>query len=390
MKRTLAVLAILVVSVLSPMAAMATTNQEAQAYSGSHVSFETESNAVVNYTVDGTETFESVRVDSQSSARSEFGMDASANLSLFANITGAALSLQSQSEAQARATVTTESGATIDANDNGHGSLVVTASDDSQYVVLNTSGSAEVESESENRVVFTTEDGTTATAIVVGEGEVAMSGDGNLTASLESESSLAVRTYGESRTDSDAEQERMIANGTAAASVYLMQEGDEQVTNTVTYAQDTTVNVSQRAEGQVNMTVERAESEGRVVITHVSEETFESAEDVQVMVDGEAAASASSYAELRQAANGGDSSAYMVEQSSSASASASADVLVGINHFSTRNVGMTDSSDQSGGDGSDGDDPGETETSSGGPGFGVAVALVALLAAAAAFARTRQ
>ncbi|MFC7196215.1 hypothetical protein ACFQL4_18895 [Halosimplex aquaticum] len=211
----------------------------------------------------------------------------------------------------------------------------------------------------------------------------------------------------------------MIANETAAASVYVMQQGEETVTDTVTYGQNTTVAVEERAEGRVNVTVSRTAHEGRVLITHVSNETFESAEDVQVAVDGEAAASASSYAELRQAAAGGDTSKYMVRQSGDASASADATVLVGVNHFSTRTVTMTDDADADDttdtptgttstetdsaetdtsagdddssdgnaddggagdGDATDGESGGAATTSGDGPGFGGAVALLALAA----------
>jgi ABC-type multidrug transport system ATPase subunit len=165
----------------------------------------------------------------------------------------------------------------------------------------------------------------------------------------------------------------------------------------VTYGQNTTVDAAQRTEGRVDMTVNRTAHEGRVVVTHVSDETFESADDVAVAVDGDAAASASSYTELRQAASGGETSKYMVEQSSAASADADATVFVGINHFSTRDVTMTDSdsdtsssdtdtpsddSDTSDGDSesSNDDSSDDVGTSSGnGPGFGGAAVLLALI-----------
>lgn len=204
-----------------------------------------------------------------------------------------------------------------------------------------------------------------------------------------------------------------------------MEQNGERVTDTVTYSQDTTVEVPERTAGRVNMTVTRTASKGRVVVTHVSEETFESAEDVRVRVDGEAATSASSYAELRQATEGGDTSRYMVRQTSSASAEADATVLVGINHFSSRDVSMTDGSSESdsggdsagdstdgdpstGGDSSDGDssdgDASDDDASDGdsggdaantatgnGPGFGLVAAVVALTASVAvALARRRR
>jgi len=403
MKRTVAVLAMVLVSAIAPVSAAAATAEQ-QAYSGTHVAFDAGSNAVVDYTVGGTETVDAVRVQSQSSAESNLGLSGSAGLEAATALGGAAVSVETT--ADSHASMTTDSGATIEAHDNGYGSLVVTADEQSQYVALNLSGDASAEQASEKRGVFTAEDGTTSTAMVVGEGNVTVTESGNLTASVAQDSRLVVRNYAESRTEADETEERMIVNGTAAASVHVMEQSGEAVTDVVTYSEDTTVEVTERAEGQVTMTAERSASEGRVVLTHVSESTFESAEDVQVEVDSEAAAQASSYTEIRQATNGGDTSKYMVQSASSASASAESEVVVGINHFSTREVTMTGSSgsdggsgdggssdgDSNDGDSADGDDSGgdSNDTTTGnGPGFGVVAAVLALVGAALLAARRR-
>jgi PGF-CTERM protein len=125
-----------------------------------------------------------------------------------------------------------------------------------------------------------------------------------------------------------------------------------------------------------------------VVVTSVSESVVSSAEDVSVTVDGEAAARADSYAEVRQATQGGETSTFLVQQSSSAEASY--DVVVGINHFSERSLSVQDSgssSEDSGADagsGSDSDSDQRTpDGSSGdGAGFGVGIAVVSLVGAA--------
>jgi len=401
MKRIAAILTVLLVSAVAPVSAAAGSADQ-QAYAQTHVSFDTQSNAVVDYTVGGTETIDAVRVQSQSSAESSLGASGSADLEAVTALVGAALSVDTT--ADAHASMTTDSGATIEAHDNGHGSLVVTADEQPQYVALNLSGDASAEQASQERVVFTAEDGTTSTAMVVGEGNVTVTESGNLTASVEEDSRLVVRSYAGSRTEADETEEELIVNGTAAASVYVMEQGGEAVTDVVTYSGDTTVEVSERAEGQVTMTAERSASDGRVVLTHVSESTFESAEDVQVAVDGEAAVQASSYAEIRQATNGGDTSKYMVQSANSASASAQSEVVVGINHFSTREVTMSDSSgssddgnsadgDDSDGDSSDGgaSEGGSNDTTAGnGPGFGVFAAVLALLGAALLVGRRRD
>jgi len=107
-----------------------------------------------------------------------------------------------------------------------------------------------------------------------------------------------------------------------------------------------------------------------------------------VTVDGEAAAEASSYSELAGGI-GSDESRYMVTQSSDASATA--DVLVAVNHFSERDVAIqsADGDDSDGDDGADGDDSDGGNGDDGGdddsvPGFGAGAALVALLTGTAA------
>jgi PGF-CTERM protein len=383
---------LLVVAAVGPAAVAASS--QGQAYAGTHVSFDTTNNAVVDYTVDGETMFESARIQSQSDVQSQGSADVDANVSGVIDFAGAALSVGAESETSA--TVTADSGAEMRAHDNDRGILVVTAGEESQYVGVNLSGSAEAESESDSRVVVTTDDGNKGTFIVVGNGSVAVNDQGNVSAELDSESTLVFRTYGEERSEDDEQTEKMIANGTAAAEVYVQESADasgEFVTGVANYSRDTTVEVTQKSEGEVRMTAERTESEGRVVITSVSEAVISSAEDASVMVDGEAAVEASSYSELESATQGGDNSKFLVRQS--ASAEASADVLVALNHFSERDVTVMESDDggMDGTDDSDGTDSTDGTTDDGGsqglPGFGVGVALVALLAAALLAVRNR-
>ena len=162
-----------------------------------------------------------MRVQSQSEAQSQGSFDGNANLSSVVDFTGAGLSMQGEADAETSATVTAESGATMRAHDSSKGILVVTAGEESQYVGVNLSSETETESESDSRVVVTTDDGQKGAFIVVGNGSVAVNGNENVTAELESESTLVFQAYGEERTEDDESQEEMIANGTAAAEVYV-------------------------------------------------------------------------------------------------------------------------------------------------------------------------
>ena len=400
--RTVLVVSLLVASGALPTGTAAATTQQSEAYAGTHIEFETTSEAIANYSVNGNTVFESMKVQSQSGAESRGDVQAGVGLSAVTSITGAALSLESQTEASA--TVTAESGATMEAHDNSRGILVVRSDGESQYVTVNVSGSAETESESDQRVVVTNENGAEGTFIVVGDGEVTINDQGNVSANLESNGKLVFRSYSDGRNEDDERKEQLISEGKAAAEVYVMQkseQGGELAADVVEYGEGTTVEVTQQTEGTVQMTADRSQQEGKIIITSVSEQAISSVEDLQVTVDGEAAAEASSYSDL-EGAIGSDTSKFLVRQQSSAQASA--DVLVAVNQFSTREITMSEDgsdsedSDGSGSDSTDSSDEGTTATdedrgttATNGPGFGPVVALSALVAVVVlALARRRS
>jgi len=257
----------------------------------------------------------------------------------------------------------------------------------------------------------TTENGTEGTFIVVGEGNATVNDDGDVTAHLGEDGRLAFRAYPDGKDDGDDEQERLIADGQAKAETYVMSDGEETVVDTVQYGQNTTVEAAESAEGAVNVTVNRTTHEGTVLLTSVSDEALNATESLTVRVDGEAAAEAGTYTQL-ESAIGSDQSRYMVE--SGGEASAGADVLVAVNHFSERTVTMassdggaetttadgdgetteeattddsatTEDSDDADADATDADDESgddAADNDGGVPGFTAATAVVALLAAA--------
>jgi PGF-CTERM protein len=361
-------LALLVaVSMVTMAAAPAAATQQAdgEAYSGANIEFQTTGNAVAEYAVDGNVIVENVTVQSASEAESSGGLDA--GLEATTDIDAAGLEIQSQSRASA--TIRSESGAEMETHDNQRGIIQVRADGQSQVVNVNVSGDAE--SESDERVVVTKEDGSQGTFIVVGDGEVVVNEEGNVNADIEQGSQLVYRQYDGERSDDDRTTERMIQNGTATAEVYVQQSqegGEETVADAVEYGEDTSVEIKSASESQVNMTVERSQSQGKVILTTVSDAAFQNAGDLTVTVDGEAAAQADSYSAVQQSASEGDEPRYYVAQSSSAEAMT--DVAIGIDHFSERNVAMQ-------GDGGDGGDGGTTDGD--GAGFGPAVALLAVV-----------
>lgn len=371
--RQIAIAVLLVAVGVAPVAAVGT--QQAQGYAGTHVAFDASDGALVDYAVNGQTVFEEVKV--QSANRVDGGLDVGADVSAVSGFSGAGLTLSSQTAV--RATVSSNSGAQLVSHDNSRGILVVRAGGSSQYVSANLSEGVEPAQESESRVVVTHEDGSRGVFLVVGNGEVTVNDRGNVTARLDSNGRLVYRSYPEGRSDDDQQQEQLIMNGQAAAEVYIVaagEEGSEQTADVVSYTEDTTVEVTEQSEGTLRMTAQRSQQEGRVIICTVSQQAFDSVQDVNVTVDGEAATRVSSYGELESAAQGGDNSAYMVRQQSSAEASG--EVLVGVNHFSTREVTVSDDGDGNGG------------TDGFGPGFGIMAAIAALIGLSGALLAGRR
>ncbi len=389
------VLSLLVVAaVVTPVAAaVQDTGTQSSAYAGTHVSFETTDNAIVGYTVANATIAESIAVQSTSEADVGTGIDIGVDLSAVTDLAGASLALEARSNTEA--SVQSESGATIRAHDNMHGSLVVEAGGSAQYVLLNVSADATAESDGEHRVVITTANGTQASVLAVGNASVAVNEEGDLAGEVGQDGRLVVRSYAEARDERDEAHEDLIVNGTATASVYVMDESGETVNDTVAYDSNTSVDVTQSANGEVTMVAERSTHNGTVLLTQVSESVIDASGDIEVQVDTEAAVEASSYSEL-ESAFGSDTSKYMIE--SAGEASAATNVLIAVNHFSEREVTMSDSDSQSsddpaatptptpapdeGADDTDpADDPTATETTtSGQPGFGALLALGALVA----------
>jgi PGF-CTERM protein len=378
---------LLVSAAVVPAGAAATTaeSQESEAYAGAHVSFQVEGSTVSNYQVDGDVFAEQVAVESQSAYESRLDLAADARLKAVTNVQGASTSLGAQTET--RATVETGGSAEMRSHDNKHGHLVVDAGDESQYVQVNLTEDANAESHSESRLTVAVEDGREGTFVVVGDGEVTVNEQGDVSAALSEDAQLVLRTYSEDRDENDEQVEQYIANGTATAEAHVMERDGEIVHDTVEYGQETSVSASQSAENTATVTVDRTQSEGKVLVTSVAEEAVGSVDDLAVTVDSEAAAQVESYSELEGAI--GNEPRYMVVSETAVDADAA--VLVGIDHFSERTVTMsgdgdsssddsTDDSSDDDMDGNSGDDTSDDDTSDdGSPGFGVVVSLAALL-----------
>ncbi len=323
-----------------------------EAYAGTHVSFDAGERAVTDYAVDGETMLTSLKVQSASETGSGGLVDLGASLSAVTRIEGAGLSLgaTTATEARVRAGAEGDAGATITAHDNGNGVLVVAAGDESDYAVANLSADAEASAESDARVEVTTANGTEGTFLVVGEGNVTVNDDGDVSADLGENGRLVFRAYPDGRDDGDEKQETLIAEGEARAEAHVMVESasddaDETgqvVVDTVSYGANTTVEAAETAEGTVALTVNRTTHEGTVLVTSVSERALNATEDLEVRVDGEAAVEARTYTQLESAV-GSDRSRYVVE--SAGGADASADVLVAVNHFSERTVSMQSASE---------------------------------------------
>lgn len=352
---------------------------ETAAHAGTHVAFDTEANAIANYSVNGETVIDSVQVESASAAENRGLIGADVGLETATSVNATPIALETESDT--RFTLTADSGAALQAHDSQRGHLVVESSEVGALLTANVSGEAEQDGDA--RVVVTHENGTQGTFVLVGDGEATVNEHGNVTAELGQDARLVYRQYHDERSEADADREEMIANGTAAAEVYVTAAAEgssDAAADVVSYADDTTVEVTTYSENRIEMTAERTEHDGRVVVTSVSEEAFGAAEDIEVRVDGEAAAQVASTSELVAATEDGDNSAYMVRQRSAAEGRN--DVLVGVNHFSERDVTLANADRSSSSDDGMDDTSDQDDEASPLPGFGVGVALVALLTAA--------
>lgn len=224
---------LLVVSIVGAAAAPAASQQASgEAYSGTHVEFDSEGEAVTDYSVDGDVVLENVTMRSESEARE--AADDGVGLGVGVDLPAAAI--ESRSAVAAGVSLRFASGGELRANDNRHGVAQFRADDDAQVVTAELAGDAEAETESDERVVVTTEDGTQGAFIVVGDGNVTAE-NGSVNAVIESDSQLVYRQYDDERTEADRKQERLIQNGTATAEVFVrstVESGVEDAPETTT------------------------------------------------------------------------------------------------------------------------------------------------------------
>jgi len=394
--------------------------ESAGAYDGAHVSVGVESAAITDYSVDGRTYFDSIEVQSRTGASDAGVADIGSSLTGLTQLPGAGLSVASRSPAALA--LRSETGAALSVHDNEHGIVVIRANRGTQYVQMNVSENAEATYEGDSQVIVTTEERDDASVTVVGNGSLGINDEGNAVAELGPEGLLVVRSYEGKRGSDDRKQESFIGDGVATGEVYVMDRSNGTVVDTVSYENETNLTASAGEEGEaVNVTVERSQRQGAVVFTSIDTSLEDPNADVRVTVDGEPAALARTYAQLRSAANNGPESRYKI--SPSTQGGAAADVAVAINHFSTREVAIRNVG-TAGENGTTGTgtgtatatpttEPGTAETTrtppenatgtttaSGGtpasstaPGFGLVAALVglvALVAAAVAGSRRRR
>jgi len=313
-------------------AVTASSHGEGAAYAGTNVSFDTSSNAVVNYTVDGTTVFSSAQVESRSSAESRggagIGIGAGGSLDLSSlNVRGAAVA-NINTRARASANVEFESSANFEAHDNGNGVAVLKSGNDEQVVEVELAADSEAQTSEESVVTFSS-DGAESSFIVAGDGE-AQTNDGNVTARLGAGTNAAFRTYGEEKTQDDEQQESLIADGDVAAEVRFTGEGSGEPAE---FLSNTSVETDVNAGESVSLVVDRAESEGKMLMTTVTDSAIGTTQNISVDVDGEAAAQAESYSELESAF--GNEPRYLVVDRE---AESSAQVLVALDSFSEHGV----------------------------------------------------
>ncbi|WP_158237376.1 PGF-CTERM sorting domain-containing protein [Halegenticoccus soli] len=367
-------------------------------FDGARVAIGTDATGVTNYTVGGERLLSSVRVQARSEVDNGGIINIGPSLSSVAPLSGSPVALADRTATGA--TLNTESGATVRVHDNEHGVMVVRSEGRSQYVQLNASEGAEVAYEG-GAASVTTENGTRASVFVVGDGEVSVEG-GSVVANIDGDDQLVVRSYADERETAEEQQESYIRQGAVAAEVYVTDRGNETVADVVAYDGGTTVDVTNRSEGAVELTVDRETEEGTLVLATVSP-TLLDVDSLAVTVDGRLAEESPSYSALGGAVDG-DTPRYVVAETGP---NGTVNALMAVTHFSSRSLGLYsgphakaavqsaergqngNSTDGSGGEHSGGQSADESETETDSPGFGIGVAVAALLAVAALATRRR-
>lgn len=354
---------------------------------GSNVRFNTTSDAIVDYTVDGETLIQNLSVQSRRRARSLGDFGPGVELESVTDVGAAPISLHGATGTHV--TITTESDARIRANDNERGILLVRASGTGQYVTATLAGAATTEQVSSSRVVISHADDTHGAFIVVGEGSVTVNRNGNVLTDLGPRATLVYRQYDRKRSESDQHQERLIAEGTAVAELSVQlanesgqladesaQQAEGVVANVIKYSRDTSIDVTRTRTGRIRFTVQRQTKQGAVVVTTVSKEAFAPRDGIWVTVDGNAATRASSYSDVVSATAGGGTSKFLVR--SSTSTRDSADVVIGINRFSRRSIALL--SGQGGAFTPTSDGASDVWTPSAATGFGTTTVVAAIAA----------
>ncbi len=357
-RRILVVTAVAAVLAVGAAAASASA-QQADGYAGAHLSFDTTDNAVVDYQVDGVELFSSAEVEARTDAEERgaggvgVGVGAGVDLGAVSGIAGA--NIEATAEARTSANVEFQGSASLSAHDNSNAVLVLEAGGEEQLVEVEVPADAEAEARSDV-VVSTEKDGVEGSYIVVGDGEAAVNDEGDVTAHLGEDARMVFRAHTEGASEDDEEQERIIADGNAAAEVQFV--GDHEEVDGAAYLDDVeNVEGENPGEDRVEVEVSRVEADGKVVLTTVSEAAVGASEAFDVEVDGEAAVEVDSYSELEAAAEG-DSPAYKVVGETSAESHAQ--VLVALDHFSERSFTVA-SADEEDDEDAEADDDGEAD-----------------------------
>lgn len=330
-----------------------------ESHAGTHVSFAAEDRAVTDYAVRNETILDSLRVASERAVG-----DANRSPSNVTHVEGARLTVGATTDAETR--VLARNGATVAAHDNRRGVLVVASGEGVDYAVADLPAGANATAESDSQVAVTTRNGTPATLLVVGEGRVAVNDAGGVTARLGDGGRLVLRAYPDGKTEADETRENLLASGGVAAELYVgtpngNATGDETggteqsrrpVVDTVSYDDNATVEVAEVGEDRVALAVNRTTGEGTVLLASVSPAVLNASGGVSVAVDGETAAEAVTFSQLRSAV-GSEQSRYLVERaggdaergeaSSGAEgedASKAVEVAVGVNRLDGRTVSL--------------------------------------------------
>lgn len=288
-------------------------------YAGDNIRYNLKSDEIDNYSVQGKTYFTSMKT----------GTKISSGTGLLGGLIGANIAISSIAGVGSK--LSTDN-ANIFVHDNPNGNLQVMVNQGS-IVQISLTGGSSATYQGEKYITVRNPDGSESSFLIAGNGKLEMR-DGKMVADLDNDGQLIFKAYPVGKTQLDDAVEQGIIDGIVAAEINIPGKNDAAASSSISYSSAVSAKVNEVANEKISILVSSSNSVGKTIAIEIdsSRLPFQDPGQLEVRVDGEVAAKASSTSEL-YATGAGDKPRYLV-----AKAEGATKVMVAINHFSDREV----------------------------------------------------